>query len=193
MRINETVSHYIVLFTGLGLIIGIALLGWRLVEYSQWFAEIWASEFNHWLIIFGSLFALLWLFINTYSYFWGRKKLIRTFKKVDFSRIEDCKDGDMVRIQGHLKLLSPSQIAPLSERKCTAYTIRVSEMVDRITVSGTGSNVGSESAWETIKFVEIANDFLIQCGSHYAVVRVSGAKVFIHADTSHDETTYEKD
>ena len=66
-------------------------------------------------------------------------------------------------------------------------------MVDRITVSGTGSNVGSESAWETIKFVEIANDFLIQCGSHYAVVRVSGAKVFIHADTSHDETTYEKD
>ena len=92
LRINETASHYIVLFTGLGLIIGIALLGWRLVKYSQWFAEIWASEFNRWLIIFGSLFALLWLLLSTYSYFWGRNKLIRTFKKVDFSRIEDCKN-----------------------------------------------------------------------------------------------------
>lgn len=149
--------------------------------------------FNRLVIIFGFTFGSIWLAVYTYSYFWGKKKLIRTFKEIDRANIKDCMDGDVVRIQGELVSLNQYLTAPLSLRKCSVYTLRVSIEVDRVTTSGTGTHVKNETAWETLKYAEIAEDFLIRCGEHFALIRTDGANLIVRSDTTYDEVNYDRE
>ena len=121
-------------------------MGWQLVAYSEWFASIWESMFNRIIIIFSFTFGSIWLAAYLYSYFWGKKKLIRTFKKVNYVNIKDCIDGDVVRIHGALVSMDKYLVAPLTQRKCSAYTLRVSIQVERVTTSGSGTHVRNETA-----------------------------------------------
>ncbi len=193
MRINETLAHYIGLFSGYGLFILFALLGWQLAEYSEWFANVWASKFNRVAIISCFAFGAICLFAYTYSYFWGKRKLIRTFKATVLSAISQCADGEIVRIQGALDAMPATLTAPFSQRQCSAYSFRASRHVERVTTSKSGSHVSSEKAWETFAFIELANDFLIRCENEFALVRSNKAKIVIQPDTVHDESSYSKD
>lgn len=149
--------------------------------------------FNRLLIIFGSAFGFLWLSIYLYSYFWGKKKLIRTFKEVDLHNIRDCVDDEIVRIQGKLIPLDDYLTAPLTQRLCSAYTLRASVEVERVSTSGSGTHVRTETAWETLKYIELAQTFLIKCGEYYALIEPTNARLIIHTDKIHDETNYETD
>lgn len=193
MKINETAAHYIGLFSGLGLMTLFAFLGWTLAEHSDWFANVWASGPSRLVIIIGGALGAVWALAFTYSYLYGKRMLIRTFKKVVRSTVSECIDGDIVRVQGELNLLSHSLTAPLSKRQCSAYSIRASKIIDRMTTRAGGGHVSSESAWETFQYIEVASDFLIRCGDHFALVRSSDAKIIIQPDMIHDESSYSKD
>lgn len=176
------------MFLGYGLIILFALLGWELAEQSYWFAEVWSSELNRWIILLGAIIGLPLVFSFVYSHLWGKRKLIRTFKQVSRLQIADCQDGQVVRIQGELVTLPNYFKAPFSKRECAVYSFRFMKKVQRVT----GRSI-TEEAWETVKCTESSQDFLIQCEDHYALVRSEDAEVIINIDFIHDEKSYKKD
>jgi hypothetical protein len=176
------------MFLGIGLFILLAFGGWELSEHSEWFGSLWASELNRWLLLLGGIVLIPMSFLKIYSFFWGRGKLIRTFKQKTRSRISNCKDSDIVRIQGNLISLAKPLIAPLTQRECSAYTFRFSEKVQRV-----NARSRTEEAWQTSKYVETSKPFLIKCEDALALIRTDDAKVIVHVDKVHDESTYMKD
>jgi hypothetical protein len=188
LKVNETVRHYLGMFLGIGLFILLALGGWELSEHSEWFGSLWASELNRWLLLLGGIVLIPMSLLKIYSYFWGRGKLIRTFKQKTRSRISNCKDNDIVRIQGNLISLAKPLIAPLTQRECSAYTFRFSEKVQRV-----NARSRTEEAWQTSKYVETSKPLLIECEDALALIRTDESKVIVHVDKVHDESTYMKD
>lgn len=193
MKVSESVAHYIGLFGGFAVWILVILLGWELAEQSVWFAELWESMANRLFIILVSTVGIISSFAYFYSYFWGHKKFVRTFKEVDRFKIDNCQDNELVRIQGQLVLLGEPLIAPYSGKLCSAFETRASTMEEVLTATGSGSHVKSKPIWETIKLVTETSDFLIQCENSYALVRVEDCKLNIHEDTVHDESSYRRD
>lgn len=191
MKLNETVIHYLGYLLTWSLFIAFALIGWQLVDHSEWFAKVWASELNRWVILITLTMGSGWLILYAYSYFWGTRKLIRTFKAVDKSNIKDCQDGQIVRVQGKLALIEDHLIAPYTKRPCAAYTLRISEKVER--VKHNGSRTSTETAWETFKFFEAACDFLLHCDDHYALIKANSANIVVQPDSIHDDSSYSLD
>jgi len=193
MKVSETVTHYIGLFGGFAILFLVIFSGWELAEQSVWFAELWDSMPNRLFIIFAGTISVVSLLVYTYSYFWGHKKFIRTFKEVDILKLDKCKNNELVRIQGNLILLGEPLIAPYSGKQCAAFETRASTMEEVVTAKGSGSHVESKPIWETLKLVSEKNDFLIKCEESYAIVRVDECKLKIHEDIVHDESSYAKD
>ena len=192
IKLNETTRYYIGLFTFYGLMLVIMFGSVQLAENTEWFAEFWDSKTNRMLTIYGLPPLLFYIGFQFHSYFWGKKKLIRSFKGVERFQLHDCKNGEKTRIQGKLLALRKTVLAPLSKRECAAYTLRSSQQVERASTSGNG-HVRSQTAWETFSFHEYKEDFLIECGGTYALIRTLNAKVIIQPDTIHDEANYDRD
>lgn len=193
MKLNETYAHYIGLFVGFAILFLIIFAGWELAETFEWFNEIWESMGNRMFIIFAGTFGIIWLGSFIYSYFWGRRKFIRTFKEVELRTLNDCIDGQVVRIQGILKSIGDPMLAPFSKKSCSAYQTTAFRQEEVATVKGTGTHVEQKTIWETIKVVSEAKDFLIKCGEQYALVRVADSQIKIHEDIVYDEPDYKRD
>ncbi|WP_139142109.1 hypothetical protein [Alteromonas lipolytica] len=188
LKINETTIHYLTIFGFFALMIVFAFIGWQLVEHTQWFAEFWQIKRNRLMLLIGLAAGSVWLLVYGYSYFWGTKKLIRTFKAIEQKNIADCQSGETVRLQGEVVLLKTALSAPFTQRDCAAYTLKISEKVERVRANG-----HTETAWETSKFFAASTDFLIRYKSHYALARVQAANIVIQPDTVHDDSTYHRD
>jgi len=192
MKISETVAHYIGLFGGFAIFFLVTLSGWELADNSVWFADVWESMYNRLFIIIVGTISICALCAYIYSYFWGKRKLIRTFKEVEISKLDKCKENELVRIQGELVLLGNSLIAPFSGKECAAFETRALTLEEVATAKGGGSHVESKQIWETLKLVSSTIDFLIKCESSYAVIRVDKCQLKIHEDIVHDENSYTK-
>lgn len=193
MKIDESVTHYISLFGGFAILFLVVFSGWELAEKFEWFAEVWEPMSNRLFIIFVGTLSIVWSLAYGYSYFWGRKKFIRTFKEVEKSNLANCNDNEVIRMQGTLIVLGDSLIAPFSGKRCAAYETRALCEENVVTSKATGSHVESKTIWETIKVVKEVSDFLIKCGEQYALVRVNEGQVKIHEDIVHDDSNYKKD
>ncbi len=193
MKISETYAHYIGLFGGFAILFLVVFSGWELSENFEWFAEVWESISNRLFIILVGTVSIVWSLAYGYSYFWGRKKFIRTFKEVKKSNLVNCNDNEVVRIQGILIIMGESLVAPFSDKQCAAYETRALCEKNVVTAKSSGSHVESKTIWETIKVVKEVSDFLIKCGEQYALVRVTEGQVKIHEDIVHDDSNYKKD
>ena len=193
MKVDESVTHYIGLFGGFAILFLVVFSGWELAGKFEWFAEVWEPMSNRMFIILVGTLSIFWLLAYGYSYFWGRKKFIRTFKEVEKSNLVNCNDNEVIRIQGTLIVLGDSLIAPFSGKRCAAYETRALCEENVVTSKATGSHVESKTIWETIKVVKEVSDFLIKCGEQYALVRVKEGQVKIHEDILHDDSSYKKD
>ena len=193
MKVDESVTHYIGLFGGFAILFLVVFSGWELAGKFEWFAEVWEPMSNRMFIILVGTLCIFWLLAYGYSYFWGRKKFIRTFKEVEKSNLVNCNDNEVIRIQGTLIVLGDSLIAPFSGKRCAAYETRALCEENVVTSKATGSHVESKTIWETIKVVKEVSDFLIKCGEQYALVRVKEGQVKIHEDILHDDSSYKKD
>ena len=150
MKVSETVAHYIRLFGGFAILFLVVFAGWELAEQSVWFAELWESMPNRLFIIFVGTITFISLLAFAYSYFLGRKKFIRTFKKVGILKLDKCQDNELVRIQGKLILLGEPLIAPYSGKQCAVFETRASTIEEVVTAKGSGSHVESKPIWETL-------------------------------------------
>jgi hypothetical protein len=193
MKVSETVTHYIGLFAGFAILFLVIFSGWELAEQSVWFAEIWEPMSNRLFILLVGTVSLVSIFAYTYSYFWGHKKFIRTFKEVEIFELDKCQDNELVRIQGKLVLFSEPLIASFSGKPCAAFETRASKKEEVVSAKGSGSHVESKTIWEALKLVSETSDFLIKCNKSYAIVRVDECKLKIHEDIMHDESSYAKD
>lgn len=191
MKINETVARLIFLFYVVVVFILTYLLLRELTAYVEWIAQAWTFGGRRGRkgqgftisMVFG--LAVLVLTGYIYSYFWGKLKLIRSFKAIAQSSISKCSDGEIVRIQGTLELMPTKLTAPFSQRQCSAYSISALKPLKRPGITST--------YWETIAFKLLANDFLIRCKKHFVLVRSNHAKIIIQTDTVHDESSYSKE
>ncbi len=134
----------------------------ELAEHVEWIAHAWTigkggSRGNGAAggtisVVFG--LAVLVLTGYIYSYFWGKLKLIRSFKAIAQSSIAKCSDGEIVRIQGTLELMPTKLTAPFSQRQCSAYSISA--------LKPAKTNDWPRTYWDPIAFKLLANDFLIR-------------------------------
>ncbi|MBU2918488.1 hypothetical protein KO505_11025 [Psychrosphaera sp. F3M07] len=193
MKLTETHTHYLGLFGGFAIMFIVIFAGWELAETFDWFAEVWESMGNRLFIIFSGTMGIIWLIAFIYSYFWGKRKFIRTFIEVERKSLNDCVDGQVVRIQGVLKSIGEPLVAPFSRKQCSTYETRALRQEDVVTTKGHGTHVEQKTIWETIKVVSDSKDFLIRCGEQYALIRVDDCQMKIHEDIAHDEPDYERD
>jgi hypothetical protein len=193
MKIKESNVHYISLFSGFACFFLVAIGGWGLAEQSVWFAQYWEHKPTRFFFIFACTIGMMILAVYSYSYFWGRKKFIRTYKEIGRKRLDKCKDNELVRVQGEVFLLGEPLIAPLSNKKCAAYETKVLKKEDVTTLNGSEGHVGSNTIWQTIKIVKESRDFLIQGEESIGLIRVNGGKLKICLDITHDQSSYKKD
>lgn len=193
LKINETAARLIFLFYVMVVFILSDSLFHELAEHVEWIAHAWTigkggSRGNGAAggtisVVFG--IAVLVLTGYIYSYFWGKLKLIRSFKAIAQSSIAKCSDGEIVRIQGTLELMPTKLTAPFSQRQCSAYSISA--------LKPAKTNDWPRTYWDPIAFKLLANDFLIRCKKHFVLVRSNNAKIIIQTDAVHDESSYSKD
>lgn len=193
MKVKESNVHYLMLFSGFACFFLFAIGGWALAEQCAWFAQYWQHKPTRFFSIFASMISMMILAAYSHSYFWGRKKLIRTYKEISRKKLGTCKDNELVRVQGEVLLLGEPLIAPLSNNKCAAYETKALKKEDVTTLSSSESHVGSNTIWQTIKLVKESRDFLIQCEESFALIRVDGGKLKICLDITHDQGSYKKD
>ena len=82
MKLKESTVHYLWVFGSIGTFALVALAGWEMAEHSIWFEQYWSHKPSRFLIIFAGTLTTIGLAAYTYSYFWGRKKFIRTYKEI---------------------------------------------------------------------------------------------------------------
>ena len=126
---------------------------------------------NH--ISFQLIFISIVLFIVVIGLFFNRKAVVkRKLKKAPLKRIIDFRSGDIAKIVGKVELVDEPLIAPLSRRKCAAYSIHIEEKVSS----------GKNSHWRTIVKEEDVVRFLINDGTACARVDNKHLKSYIVQD-----------
>ncbi|QBY05161.1 hypothetical protein E2K93_12550 [Thalassotalea sp. HSM 43] len=186
MKLNETHFYYILMFGSMVGFIASLQLGWYLSETNDWFFTVWdESTFNRIFLAAITTFIPLYFAYNFYSYYWGAKKRIRTFKERELVSLSNCKSGEIVRIQNKLIPLSDDLTSPITNRSCSAYIVTAKQEVER--VSHNGNNVTTNTGWETIKTVNKGVNFMIECGEHFAYISYENANVSIHNDHHYEK------
>jgi len=148
--------------------------------------------YNRFFIIIVGTISIFGLCAYTYSYFWGKRKFIRTFKEIEIFKLDNCNENELVRIQGELVLLGSSLVAPFSSKDCAAFETKALTIEEVATAKSSGSHVDSKQIWETLKSVSDTVDFLIKCEGSFAIIRAKGCQLKIHKDIVHDENSYTK-
>lgn len=174
------------MFGSMGIFIGSLQLGWYLSDTYEWFFKVWdESTLNRLFIAAITTVTPLYFAYNFYSYHWGNKKRVRTFKEIKLVSLSSCKSGEPVRIQNKLIPLENDLTSPITNRSCRAYIITAKKEVER--VAHNGNNVTTNTGWETIKTVQKGADFIVECGNHFAYVSCESANLSIQNDYHYEK------
>jgi hypothetical protein len=108
-----------------------------------------------------------------YAWYRGRdrtiKRALRAIARTDVGRAED---GQVQKLVGKVRFLSPPLEAPLTGRPCTYFCVVVEERVLS----------GRETQWQQVLREERGQDFELDDGSGRALVEIRGAEVAIVSD-----------
>lgn len=127
------------------------------------------------------LFIVAVILILIISWFFSKaQRTIRLFNSASFRNIKECKDNEVCKIQGELKLVSGGITAPLSGRKCAVYRIIVEEY----------RSSGRSGYWSEIIDDERKTSFVIQNNGQIALVTCSNAALLLHKDKDYESGTF---
>jgi hypothetical protein len=119
------------------------------------------------LLMVGMLYSCVFF----YKWFFGKAETIkRILKNVETKRIRDVVNGEVTKVAGEVRIIGKPLIAPLSKRECGYYYVLIEEH----------QRTGFSNNWSWVKIVEeeVAGNFLIKDGRHYA--RLNSKKVKSH-------------
>lgn len=86
-------------------------------------------------------------------YFYSTKTVIlRRLKKLRYSKISSLQNHKYAKIEGKVLNIEPPLIAPLSNRKCVFYKIKIEKK----------QSSGKSSHWKTIIDEEVIQDFFVE-------------------------------
>lgn len=114
-------------------------------------------------------------------YFSDKYRILRELKKVRRKQIHSVRENEYVKIIGKAKHAGEPLTAPLSQRKCVYYDVKVEEK--------RGKN------WRTIVDDVSFNDFFISTGTEHAIVSLKNAipkskRVYLVTDHSLNSGTF---
>lgn len=108
------------------------------------------------------LFISITLLAVTLAYYFSTKqKVIRTLSRLQKKRIGSLKSNEFSRITGKALHVKDPLIAPYSKRKCVFYSIKIEQK----------KNNGKNSAWRTLLKEEEVQDFVIEKGGDFVIVK----------------------
>lgn len=106
-------------------------------------------------------FTIILIIGITSYYFSSKQKVIRVLSNLPKKRIGSLRTNEFSKITGKAKALQNPLIAPYSRRKCLFYTIKIEQRIKS----------GKSSRWKTIVNDEKIQDFLIEAGGDYVIVK----------------------
>jgi len=147
-------------------------------------AAVAAGEGNHlqnnyYLVIIMSPTALIFCIVviligfAAYHIFVSRKTIIKEkINGTPLKKISEVRDGEEVRIKGHIVLVGRTLVAPLSKKKCAYYSVEISNW-DMLGPEGSSVNE------------QRAGDVVITDGENYALINVKKAEALLNHDEVH--------
>jgi hypothetical protein len=127
------------------------------------------------------LFIAFTAIIIVVALLFNKKAIIkRRLRKFPVVPLNEFKDGDYGRICGKVVLAEEGLIAPLSGRKCAYYYVHVEQKVSS----------GKSSHWDTIIEEERSGNFVVQQGSHCALINAEKLKSYIVQDRNFSSGTF---
>jgi hypothetical protein len=104
------------------------------------------------------------ILIGIFSYYFSSKqKVIRILSKLPMQRIGSLKTNEFSKITGKALHIKKPLIAPFSKRKCIFYCIKIEQK----------KKSGKHSTWRTLIKEEKVQEFFIEKGGDYVVVKPS--------------------
>jgi hypothetical protein len=121
--------------------------------------------FTVFIIVFGSIFLLAWLFSK-------KARIRRRLKKFPFKYISDFVNGESAKITGMVEFVDVPLTSPLSGRTCAWYYVLVEQRVSS----------GRSSHWKKIIEEEVPGRFVVRDGNRCALVDERKVKSYIVQD-----------
>ena len=111
--------------------------------------------------------------IVIYNNFFSAKAVIkRTLRKAPQKQISEITDGEIVKFIGTVESIDEPLLSPLSNRKCTYYSIIIEQKVSS----------GKNSHWKTLVKKKRSNKFVIRDKEHHAIINTKNIKSHIVVD-----------
>jgi len=122
------------------------------------------------------IIALVFVFFAIKNYFFSEKaRIIRQLKKAAYKKIAKVNDNDVVKIVGNVALIEKPLIAPLSNRECSHYYVKIEQKVSS----------GKSSHWKTVIEDEVTSKFLIRDENSFALINDNNTKSYIIQDRNY--------
>jgi hypothetical protein len=117
---------------------------------------------------------LIIITVILYNYFFSEKaKIKRKLINASVKKISSFKNNETAKIIGNIEIIEEPLIAPLSNRKCAHYYIRIEHKVSS----------GKNSHWKTIIEEEVSQKFIIKGeDKSYAYLNENNIKSYIVQD-----------
>jgi hypothetical protein len=108
--------------------------------------------------------------------FVSKKAVVRRkLRKTPSKKISDLKNGDIAKTVGRVDCINKPLIAPLTNRKCAYYFVKVEKKVSS----------GKSSSWRQIIKEEVTENFLIKDDTGTAIVNVDNIKSYLIVDAKY--------
>lgn len=105
--------------------------------------------------------SLIIVIITLSRYYSAKQKVIRKLSKLPAKRIGSLKTNEFSRITGKALHIKDPLIAPYSKRKCIFYSIKIEQK----------KKSGKSSVWRTLVKEEKTQDFFIEKGGDFVIVK----------------------
>jgi len=109
------------------------------------------------------------------SVFSKKATVKRKLNKTPSKKISEFKNNDIAKVVGRVDCISTPLLAPLSNRKCAYYYIKVEKRV----------NSGKNTSWQKIIEEEIYDNFIIRDGTGTAIINTNNIKSYLVVDAKY--------
>ncbi|MBI9052925.1 MAG: hypothetical protein JEY96_03855 [Bacteroidales bacterium] len=125
-------------------------------------------------IIFILIVAVI-VIIVLFNSFTKKAIVKRKLRKTPSKKISDFKNGNIAKVVGRVDCVNSPLLAPLSNRKCAYYSIKVEKRV----------STGKNSHWEKIIEEDVYDTFIVRDSTGTALINTDNIKSYLVVDAKY--------